>query len=228
MVDRNNRDKLIVEIQNFLNKKTESFEFDENIFEISDNSEDKTIKYVVKKVLWYYYDDLKEHKIAIGKEDWDTIQRFVLILKSNQEIIEKKEKKYTIRQALSLGLLSVFIVSYFYVGYNIKLLYISIGLGIFSMSLSWWKIKSEKDTFENWKLYPFSNIPQLLKLRRKQKSFQKQPYNQKVGTNEIRSNFIYYLMLIHSRLSWLVFSPFVLLYQSLPETNTTIDIKENK
>ena len=154
MVDRDNRDKLIIEIKNFLNEKIDSFEFDENIFEIQANTEDKTINYVVK-VLWHYYDDLKAHKVAIEKERWDIIQRFVLILKSNQEIIEKKEKKYTIRQALSLSLLSVFIVSYFYVGYNIKLLYISIGLGIFSMSLSWWKIKYEKDTRES-RCYKYS------------------------------------------------------------------------
>ena len=226
MVDRNNRDKLIVEIQNFLNEKTDSFEFDENIFEIQANTEDKTINYIVK-VLWHYYDDLKAHKVAIEQEGWNKIQRFILILKSNHEIIEKREKKYTIRQALSLSLLSVFIVSYFYVGYNIKLLYISMGLGIFSMSLSWWKIKSEKDTLVKWELYPFSNMPQLLRLRRKQNSFKKQHYNQKVEKREIRSNFMSNLMLIHSRLSWLVFSPFVLLYQSLPETNTTIDIKES-
>ena len=226
MVDRDNRDKLIVEIQNFLNEKTDSFEFDENIFEIQANTEDKTINYIVK-VLWHYYDDLKEHKVAIDKEGWDTIQRFLLVLKSNQEIIEKKERKYTTRQVLSLSLLSLFIVSYFYVGYTINLLYIAMGLGIFSMALSWWKIKSETDTLVKWELYPFSNIPQLLRLRRNQKSFQKQHYSKKIGTNEIRSNFIYYLMLIHSRLSWLVFSPFVLLYQSLPETNTTIEIKES-
>jgi len=227
MVDRNNRDKLIIEIQNFINDKIDSFEFDENIFEIQSNSEDETIKYVVNS-LWYYYDDLKEHKIAIEKEGWDFIQRLILILTSDKEIIEKKERKYTIRQALSLSFLIIFIVSYFYVGYTIKLLYISMGLGIFSMALSWWKVKSEINNLIKWELYPFSNIPELSILRREQKSFQKQHYDKKLKKRKIRSYFAHNLLLIHSRLSWLVFSPLVLLYQSLPETNSTIEIKENQ
>jgi hypothetical protein len=227
MVDRNNRDRLIINIQNFMNDKINSFEFDENIFEVQTNSEDKTIKYVVD-ALWHYYDDIKDHKVTIYKEGWDFIQRLILILTSDKEIIEKKERKYTIRQVLSLVLFTIFILSYFYIGYSLQLLYISIGLGIFSMALSWWKEKSEINNLIKWELYPFSNIPELLTLKREQKSFQKQHYNQKLEQRNIRSDFIYIFLLIQSKLAWLVFSPFVLLYQSLPETNMTIVIKENK
>lgn len=225
MIDRDNRDKLIVEIQNFLNEKTDSFEFDENIFEIQSNTKDETIDFIVT-FLWYFYDDIKSHKVTIEKSEWDAIQRLLLILKSDKEITEKIERKYTLRQAISAGLLALSVFSYFYVGYSIKLLFIFMGLGIISMSISWWKNKTVDNNEINWQIYPFSSISELLKLRREQKSFRKQAFNKKIENRRIRSTLENIFLQINFRLYWLIFSPLVLFYQSLPEANKIIEIKE--
>ena len=154
------------------------------------------------------------------------IQRLLLILNSDQEIVERKEKKYTIRQLVALISLSLFLIAYFYVGPSITLLYIAVGLGVVSMLLSRWRAKANTHTTVRYELYPFSSISQLLKLRRKLPSFRKERYNQQLKQRAIRGSFENAVLHFHSRLSWLVFSPFVLLSQSFPETNIVIEIKE--
>ncbi len=223
MVDRDNRDKLICEIQCFLNEKTDSFTFDKAIFDIDAKTKDETIRFVIT-ILWFYYDDLRSHKVAVDKEGWDMIQRLLLILNSDQEIVEKKERKYTIRQPIALIALSLFVLAYFYVGYSTMLLYVTIGLGVVSMLLSRWRTYANRTTVKK-ELYPFSDTAQLLKLRRSVASFQKERYKQQLKKRKIRSSFESAVLHLPSRLFWLVFSPIVLLYQSFPETNIFVEIK---
>jgi len=226
MIDRKNRDKLTATIQKYLNEEIGSFEFDELIFDISINSEDETIIYIVN-TLWYFYDDVKDHKVLFTKEEWDYVQRLLLILNSDKEIIKKEEKEYTVRQVLSLVLLIIFIISFFYLGYTFNLLLVSVGLGLLSMLINYWKSKSinKKTNDIKWELEPFSSISELLILRRNQNTFKKSYYRKMLKKRKIRSTFTTYIMHIHSRLSWLVFSPFVLLYQSFPEKTHKIKIK---
>ena len=73
-VDRKNRDLLIAAINRYLDGETTAFKFDDEIFGIK--SDDPTISYAVRQ-LWYFYDDLKDHKVRLSKEGWDYIQRLI-------------------------------------------------------------------------------------------------------------------------------------------------------
>ena len=226
VIDRENRDKLIAVTEKFLNYEIDSFEFDDEITEIANNTNDKTVT-KIRNILWHYYDDAVNHKASLTKIGWDTIWRFMLILKSDKELILKKETKYTIRQVVALIFLIILAVSYLKFGFNTNTVLIYIIAGFLSMSLSWLRENSNENKLINWTIYPFPNITELLKLKRKHPTFKKPKFNQKLQEQKIRNDIENGLLNIVFRFFWFVFTPAVLIYQSMPEKNEYLVIKGN-
>lgn len=225
MINRKDRDSITYTIQLYLDEKIDTFEFDELLQDIRADSKDETVLYVID-TLWYY-DDLKDHKILFTKGQWDYVQRLLLILSSDKEIFVKEERKFTIRQILSIVLVAIFVLAYFYLGFTFELLLVSMGLGVPSMIMSEWRTNAEYREDANHikeELYPFSNLLELSSFRRDQKLFKKSYYNKVLEKREIRDKYVNGIMHIYYRLSWLVWSPLVLLYQSFPEVNTKISV----
>ena len=77
MIDRLSRNKIIDAIKKYMGEEISAFEFDDLLWEI--NTEDKTAQEIIS-LLWYYYDDCKDHKVVANKETWDLFNRLLLLL----------------------------------------------------------------------------------------------------------------------------------------------------
>lgn len=111
MIDRKNREYLIEIINKFLNCEISAFKFDDLLEEI--DSGDQTVNHVISE-LWYFYDDCTDHDAHFSKEGWDYVQRLVLILQSNAEIIKEHIPLAGTRLLALLLLLAVAVIYYFY------------------------------------------------------------------------------------------------------------------
>jgi hypothetical protein len=225
MTNRTDRDLLISLLNQYISEEITAFELDEYLTELSYNTNDKTVK-IVSNFMWHFYDDVKDHTIVASKEEWDLFQRLVLLLESDEELIEMISKKYTIRQMLSLGLLCIFFYAWWKFGYNLKLLITSMLLGGFSIIISAWKEKEEqgKDDIIR-EIFPFENLHHLMKTRKKITGFKKKKYNRRLRRKSIRNPSMDMFMHLINMLAWLVYSPIVLLFQSMPEKETRVKTK---
>ncbi len=88
MVDRAGRERVFDLTLLFMQGEIGSFEFDDALSKIE--TRDKTLKEVIK-LLWFFYDDLKDEKINLTKSGWDDLNRLLLILKSDA-ILKQKRK----------------------------------------------------------------------------------------------------------------------------------------
>lgn len=224
MITRSDRDSLISLIKKYTSEKIGAFDLDESLAELADKTKDETVS-IVSNYLWYFYDDFEDHSIVASKEDWDLFQRFILLLKSDEELRLIEQKKYTIRQVLSAILLCIFCIAWWQFGWEFELLITSAFLGVFSIFISFWKQKEEQNNTDDIsELFPFNSFQQLMRIRKKQELFQKVKYNYKLEKKRIRSPEDDALMHLRSRLLWLIYSPVVLLFQSFPEEKTQIKI----
>ena len=223
MVDRANRDRLIKEIQNFLNHKTNSFDFDYNIDKIANSSNDKTIK-IAREYLWYFYDDIKEHKASLNKADWDVIWRLMLILHSNKSLSSKREFNYSTAQVITFGYLLILAICYFIFGFNYQFLLLYFFGGILAIYLYYKKEEQKID----YSIYPFSSIAEILQLKREHKEFKKPKFNKELEEVKIRSKSEKALLDISFWLFAILFSPIVLLIYSLPWRTLIVKVENEK
>src|SRR5438067_2522649 len=99
MLDRPARDKLIGAISEYLNETITAFTFDERITEIA-GTKDKTVRYVID-LLWFHYDDCKDHKVVLTEQEWNYFQRLILLLQSDSDVRESCVWHWSIRQLIA-------------------------------------------------------------------------------------------------------------------------------
>jgi len=224
MINRTDRDSLINYINQYISEEISAFDLDDSLMEIADKTDDETVK-IVSEYMWYFYDDLKDHNIVATKEEWDLFQRFILLLKSDEKLIEIESKKYTVRQIFSLILLCIFFFAWWKFGWNVQLLMTSMVLGVFSIIISFWKrVEEQKNSELIPEIFPFENFSHLMKIRKNNSRFKKKKYNRKLESQRVRSPIVDILKHLRYRISWLIYSPIVLLFQSLPEKVKQIKI----
>ncbi len=223
MADRANRDRLIKEIQNFLNHKTNSFDFDYNIDQIAKSSNDKTVK-IARRYLWYFYDDIKEHKASLNKADWDVIWRLMLILHSNKSLSSKREFNYSITQLIALGYLLILAIYYFIFGFNYQFLLFYFFGSILAIFLYYKKEEQKID----YSIYPFNSITEILQLKRAYKEFKKPKFNKELEEVKIRNKSEKALLDISFWLFAILFSPIILLIYSLPWRTLIVKVENEK
>ncbi len=228
-VDRPNRDALVAAINRYLDGETTAFKFDDEIFSI--DSDDPTISYVVRQ-LWFFYDDLKDHKAQLSKEAWDYFQRLVLVLQSDAHVEVSTRRRWGYSQLIALAALLVFGYAAYWLGWGMQLLVLLIPCGVVSIAISWWrnKIATKKVDKNQIALMPFSSVSELLPLRRRVQNFRKRKYPAGMTPFKIRSPLEETAMKLQSYAAWLRFSPLVLAFQVLPntETNTRIVIDDRR
>ena len=105
--DRHARDCLVNAIRRYINEALTAFAFDDEINEIRAETADGTVHAVVD-ALWLCYDDCKDHLAGLSKQEWDYVQRLLLLLESDGELQFVWQRRWSIRQAGAVGGLLAF------------------------------------------------------------------------------------------------------------------------
>ena len=84
MIDRRSREQMCAAIRDYMAKKTSAFELDDAMDSLARSTEDGTVGFV-RKLMWFHYDDCKDHKIVVTKQEWDYFNRLLLLLESDAE-----------------------------------------------------------------------------------------------------------------------------------------------
>jgi hypothetical protein len=217
-IDRENRDRLVEAIENYLADKTKSDKFDDEIDEISYASNDPTVAHVVD-LLWCHYSDLRNHKAALLKEEWDYFYRLILLLKSDAHIEIEKRKLWRYTQLCAAVALAVFVVLVVWFGIGMYLFAIYILFIVLSILLSYLRGRSiPQPTPMQQALAPFSSISEILKVRRSVRGFKKRRYPPHMKFRLILHALIDLLYLIPFYVLGLVFGPLLGVPQLFPET----------
>lgn len=216
MVDRENRDRLVNAISDYLDERITAFEFDDQLTE-THSSKDEVVIYTARN-LWLFYDDLKDHKVVLAKEGWGFFQRFSLLLQSDACFETTRKRKYSLRQLVAAFSLLLFAMICIRLGLGYQTLAVVIPFGIISIMLSRWKGKTSKNTTEpDFTLYPFFSITEILRTRRTVPGFVKRPYPPHLKTRKIRSWAMSLIAPFNAYAGWLLFSPIVLFFQMFPD-----------
>lgn len=217
MVIREDRDKLISMVNEYLHDNITAFEFDDKLWTLN-NSQDATVVHL-RLELWYYYDDCKDHKIVASKELWDYFQRILLLLHTDAEIKITKRRHWHYTQWFAMILFAVAVCIYIFSVNWVLAVIIHAVLWLFSYLIFKSQSSDEIRRREGipWNFcYPYKNIQQLLTFRRKTPSFKKEPFPQKLNRRTIRPRILELKCEILTFIAWVCFCPLVLLYQAIP------------
>jgi hypothetical protein len=211
MIDRNARNAVIAAFEDFLEDKITAFQFDDRLQDIE--SDDRTVNAVVHAA-WYHYDDCKDHKVTLSKQEWDYFQRLLLILRSNTEIATSETTRRSWDHVVAWLSLALFIVAAFFVEWGIQLVLLAIPFGLISMLISRYRRQSFPEPSPNEIAYmPFDSYSQIRWLRRQAPSFQKRRYRSEIEGRRIRSKVEESFNSVFASFLWLILGPIVLLFQ---------------
>ncbi len=224
MLDRESRDRLVGMIEAFLDEQTTAFKFDEQITQLSSETEDETVHYVVQ-ALWYHYDDCDDHTVVLSKEGWDYSQRLLLLLRSDAELSIERRRRWTSRQAVACLTLLCFLWVAIPTGLGAHLFIVAIPFGAISITISTARRRPSKSEIERLTtLAPFSSTAQVLTVRRNVGGFQKRRYPLSLKRKRIRSAFMDRAYALQAYVFWLIFSPVVLLFQAIPSSDFEVTV----
>ena len=216
-IDRKARDNLAAVIEVFLAEDVGAFEFDDRINAVAADTDDETVRAVVQ-LLWYHYDDIKDHTVALSREEWDYFQRLLLLLRSTSSLQSDRRLRWTERQAIAIIAILAFADSAFLLGFGWQLLLVTIPVGVVSIALWRWSLReSESDDKELLRLTPFASFSELLAVHRTIPGYRKRRYPRSMKTRKIRGPIANAFLTIYWGAMWLMFSPAVLCYQALPK-----------
>jgi hypothetical protein len=103
-------------------------------------------------------------------------------------------------------------------GFGEHLFIVAIPFGLLSMLIFWSRpCRSMADSDEWTTLMPFGSFADVLAVRRRVPGFRKRRYPQGLAGKRIRSPLMTRVIWLQSHCLWLLFSPVVLLIQSLPD-----------
>ena len=222
-VDRHSRDRVASEVRRFLNSEITAFAFDEAIYDIE--SDDPTVRDIVYR-LWHHYDDCMDHMVSLSKTEWNYFQRLLLILESDRHIKTEVRREWHWSQLLAIVSLLGFVFVAFQMGIGQHLLAISIPFGLVSMSIAYFRRRAHRAQVPDVSFYtlaPFATFTELWDTYRSVGGFKKQRFRSEADT-KIRSDAMNRILMIPTWLGWLMFSPLVLLVQSLPQQKGTTNV----
>src|SRR5262249_4022391 len=143
----------------------------------------------VVPALWHHYDDCRDHKVVLSKEQWDYFQRLMLLLESDAHLDVRECRRWSMTQLLAGIALSAFVLCAFWVGFGAHLFAVAIPFGLASIGLSRLRQRSARHILSSSEvaLIPFSSISELLAVRRRVPAFSKQAYPASLAARRIRS-----------------------------------------
>ena len=237
MVDVDARKRLAALIRAYLNEEMTAFEFDEALGEFRWEQDDETVDEIAK-ALWFCYDDLRDHLVVATKEEWDSIQRMLLVLESGCELESRKVRMEPFgRSIAALSLLlygMVFGCTLLGMGWHPNLILVSVPFGAISIFIFYMRCREESRNASEMATAPFASISQMLRARRHVPGFRKQPYPRALAKRKIRPRFVAFLLFVTSYgligwvpcVLWLFLAPAVLLYQSLSRSDATTRVAD--
>jgi len=213
-------------IESYMAERTTAFQFDDALSKIIESTQDKTVSEVGTS-LWFFYDDVKDHKIVASKEVWDYFSRLLLLLRSNSEVdVVRKRRRWTIRQIIAALALVAFAIVTIKVGWGLHLLVFSMPFGVISMLLTFWSNCEKREKYKGKSvLTPFPSVASVLAIRRRTPAFSKQRYPQIIRGRQVRGPIMDKLLWIPCGSMWLIFAPVPLFFQMFPETDVDICLK---
>lgn len=206
-------------IRSYMNEESTAFQFDEALFDASTGTNDKTVQ-SVRRALWFFYDDCKDHKIVATKEVWDYFNRVLLLLESDGEMETVRSwRQWHPLQGVAALLFLAFTSIAIRVGFGQHLFAYALPLGPPSMLIAWLNARRRRKTVSTSQtaLTPFPSVRSLLAARRRSGGFMRRRYPQAVDGRRIRDPIIDKLMWVPWSIAWCMFSPVALLVQMLPE-----------
>ena len=221
IVDRKARDIVTAEVRRFLKGETTAFAFDDAIYDVE--SDDPTVRDIVYR-LWYHYDDCKDHTVTLSKPEWNYFQRLLLILESDRHIESQTTRTWRWSQLIAFVALLAFAALVFKLGFGQLLLVVSIPFGLVSMLIAYFRQRTQQPDPNFVALTPFATFAELWDTYRGVEGFQKQRFRRELTDSQIRSDAMSRILMIPTWIAWLVFSPLVLLVQSLPEHNSKTSV----
>ena len=234
MIDRNARDKMIEAIEAYMDEKIGAFEFDDQIMEISCGCKDVAVQRSVN-VLWFFYDDLVDHKITATKESWNLFHRILLLMKSDADMCVSRQVIWSITQVIALiCLLAIPIAAVCSGGtWPYPLCWFCAGVLSYAMSRYRGKIGIDfaREYKEHYDSYPFQTWWEIFQAAKSVPNFHKKKLRQEIFARKIRTrgssvliNIASFLPLVFLwipliAIGWIIISPMILLAQIFPVRN---------
>ncbi len=225
-IDRQARDRLVNAIRRYMDELLPAFAFDEEINHIRMSTADDTVQFVVGS-LWFYYDDCKDHLAGLAKVEWDYFHRLILLLESDAEIERVRQRRWSLRQVVAGISLIGFGLCVFRFGIGWHLFGFALLFGPVSILLSHWRSRSERrHAQERLRLAPFSTFSELRAIRRAVTGFSKKKYPASAKPRRVHSRLMTMAVWFQTAVLWSFMSPLILLFQSLPEKDIHIRIRQ--
>jgi hypothetical protein len=225
MIDHAIRKQLATIIRSYLAEEITAFELDDVLQSLEGQTDDATAQDILVQ-LWFFYDDLKDHKIVATKESWDCLYRFLLILESEGELETIKTRHWSLWQPVAACAVAMFMFIVFQIGWSQLLLFISWPFGVVSILISFWKSRIPSPSSQReLATIPFSSVSEILAVRRQTPAFSKTPYPEQLKERRVRGRVTAKAMWIPAILMWITFAPIILCFQVMPETKTRFRVR---
>ena len=229
MIDRAARVQLARILRSYMNEEITAFQLDERLDSFRRFPSDETVELIAAD-LWSCYDDLKDHKVVAAKQTWDYFNRVLLLLSSDAELERgRSEFRWHPGQILPGICLLLATALSVRVGWNLDLVEVFVPFGLVSMAISW---MNRRHTVSNPapETYPFPSFTSLSAVRRLTKPSSKMRWPTALARRSIRHPLINAIMWVPTIAFWLLLSPIVLLFQTLPEKrwNTFLKISNSE
>ncbi|MDZ4403555.1 hypothetical protein [Prosthecobacter sp.] len=230
MIDRVERDRMIVVIEGYLDDRITAFEFDKQLCPASNNDQ---MAAEIARLAWFHYDDCKDHHVVMTKEQWNLFQRFILLLKSDLEALPELPistvKRWGWDHGLALVVCLLFVALACWVGWGPLLFLLALPFGVVSLMIDRYRtglepVSNQRDPA----FFPLNNFVQLSQLRRRTMDFEKRQYRQEISTRRIRDEAEQQLNCFMGYVFRLLFGPLMLLGQAFPSTSIAAPVSESE
>lgn len=214
MIDSLARRQIRTAVDDFLDSRITSSTFDERLFAIE--TDDATAREVVS-LLWYTYDDIKEHGAEHWeKPTWDFVQRLMLLLDAGAELVATKGAR-TWRWSQAAAVAGLFLMAGLYgLVFHHWLFPVLIG-GVVSMAIAWWRERQERGAVDQdpTNATPFASPAEIRRILRQMPGWAKRRHPGGRAPR-LRSPVVEWAYGLNVRFLWCLVSPVALLLQALP------------
>jgi hypothetical protein len=215
-VDREARDRLAAAAEEYLSEWTTSWEFEDQTDAIRFKTKDQTVRFIGHQ-FWLLLDDTKPSKVILARDAWNFVQRLLLILRSDSQILVQTVRVWSWHQLVALAALAWFAAFALQTGWGKHLLILSIPFGAVSILLSRSKrAVTDAELRKTLHLAPFGSLAEVFATRRQVSGFKKQQYPPHLGQRRMRSRFMEWFQYVPAYLGWSVVSPAILTIQLVP------------
>lgn len=233
MVSRSDRNRLRDLLRSYLNEEITAFTLDDHLDKLS-SSEDESVQEIANE-LWCFYDDCKDHKVVVDKQGWNSLQRMLLFLETDEQIreifVEKRVYHGDWTQLVALLFLVGLIILHFSAVHWLWLLLIASPpayLILRRRSRIQSKLESVSATSVSRLalVFPFSGIGHILKHRRSHPNYKKERYPDGLSQRRIRSRVEEVALAVFACVLGLIpLSPVVLLFQCFPFLVREVEVR---